>query len=97
MNCGANVLEELFRFAVDCVRTCNGRDGGVPKVERDWFREWPWVWLGGDLSTIDLGRLAAGACGGGMGEGDGDGDGELLLNGFLRIEEPLRILFVMTK
>ena len=47
------------------------------------------------MSTIDLGRPAVGAVGGGMGEADGDGEGEPLLKGFLRTEEPLSVLFVM--
>jgi hypothetical protein len=41
MNCGAKVLDELFRFAVECARTCEGIAGGVPDGENDWFLEWP--------------------------------------------------------
>jgi hypothetical protein len=35
MNCGANVLDELFRFVVDCARKCDGIDGEVPGGEKD--------------------------------------------------------------
>jgi hypothetical protein len=45
----------------------------------------------GELSTIDLGRPAAGPWMGSMGAGEG----ELLLKGFLRIEAPLSVLFVI--
>lgn len=35
MNCGAKVLDELFRFVVECARTCEGMDGEDPKGEKD--------------------------------------------------------------
>jgi hypothetical protein len=41
MNCGANVLDELFLLAVDCVRIWEGIDGEEARGENDWFLEWP--------------------------------------------------------
>lgn len=46
---------------------------------------------------IEVGRLAAGTCGGGAGEVEGDEDGELLLKGFFRMEDPLSALVVMVE
>lgn len=93
MNCGANVLVELFRLVVVYGRRCNGIEGEDPEGEKDWFLEWPGFWVGGELSTIDLGRAAAGACE----EGIEEGDSEPLLKGFRRKEEPLSVLVVIMK
>jgi hypothetical protein len=49
----------------------------------------------GEVIAIDFGLIAESAWGGGMGEEDGDGEGELLLKGFLRIEEPFSVLLIM--
>jgi hypothetical protein len=35
MNCGANVLDELFRLIVACGRTWEGMEGEVPEGEKD--------------------------------------------------------------
>jgi hypothetical protein len=66
-------------------------EGEVPEGEKDWCLEWPAFWVEGELSTIDLGLPAAGPWLGSMGAGEG----ELLLKGFLRIEEPLSPPFVI--
>lgn len=49
------------------------------------------------MTTTDFGRPVAGTCGGGAveGEEEGESDDSPLLKGFLRIEEPLQVLFVM--
>ena len=41
MNCGANVLDELFRLGVECVRTWKGIDGEEARGEKDWVFDWP--------------------------------------------------------
>lgn len=94
MNCGAKVLDELFRFVVEWARTWDGMDGEEIRAGKDWFLECPEVCSGGELN-MDFGRPAMGAWGGGIGEDAGDGDSEPLLKGFLRMEEPLSVLFVM--
>ena len=97
MNCGANVLVELFRLVVVYGRRCDGIEGEDPEGENDWFLEWLGFWVGGELSIIDLGRAAASACEEGIEEGIEEGDGEPLLKGFRRKEEPLSVLVVIMK
>ena len=97
MNWGANVLDEPFRFAVDCARIREGKDGEETNSEKDWFLEWQALLSEGELSIIDFGRPPAGYWEGRMGgrDGDGDGDGEALLKGLRRVGEPFNVRFVM--
>lgn len=97
MNCGANVLDELFRLTVDWARMREGKDGEEASCEKEWFLEWQTFWSEGELTIIDFGRPPGGYWEGRMGarDGDEDGDGEALLKGLRRVGEPFNVGFVM--
>lgn len=56
MKSGAKVLEELLRL-VECARTREVMEGGVPNGEKEWFRAWLISCCEGEPYIIDRGMV----------------------------------------